>query len=89
MPKWLILAAGVFLFFNGMMSRTYSYTSEPVKHCFNMDYIRVFGCFSYPVVPHLITWGRSRESELIPKQPAVETLNSVTHREVFGVGRST
>jgi hypothetical protein len=57
MAKWLVLAAGVFLFFNGMMSRTYSYTSEPVTHCFNMDYIRVFGCFSSPVVPIVITWG--------------------------------
>jgi hypothetical protein len=57
MAKWLVLAAGVFLIFNGLMSRTYSYTSEPVKHCFNMDYIRVFGCFGSPAVPHVITWG--------------------------------
>jgi hypothetical protein len=57
MTKWFILAAGVFLLFNGMMSRTYSYTSEPVTHCFNMDYIKVFGCFGNPAVPHVITWG--------------------------------
>jgi hypothetical protein len=57
MAKWLVLAAGVFLVFNGMMSRTYSYTSEPVRHCFNMDYIRLFGCFGSPVMPHVITWG--------------------------------
>jgi hypothetical protein len=33
MTKWLVLAAGVFLFFNGMTTRTYSY-EDPSKHCF-------------------------------------------------------
>jgi hypothetical protein len=56
MTKWLILAAGVFLFFNGMMSRTYGYTN-PAKHCFQMDYIKLFGCFGSPAIPTMITWG--------------------------------
>ena len=56
MMKWVILAAGVFLFFNGMMSRTYSY-ADPARHCFNMDYIRVYGCFGSPAVPLIIVWG--------------------------------
>jgi hypothetical protein len=56
MGKWLVLAAGVFLFFNGMTSRTYSY-ANPDKHCFNMDYIRFFGCFSSAAVPQIIVWG--------------------------------
>ena len=56
MMKWLVLAAGVFLFFNGMMSRTYDY-SDPAKYCFNMDYIRFHGCFGNPVLPSVITWG--------------------------------
>ena len=57
MAKWIVLILGVFLFFNGMLSRTYSYTSLPVKHCFNMDYIKVFGCFGSPAMPHIIVWG--------------------------------
>ena len=56
MAKWLILAAGVFLFFNGMLSRTYP-SVDPGKHCFNMDYIRLFGCFSTTAVPQVIVWG--------------------------------
>ncbi len=56
MTKWLILAAGVFLFFNGMMSRTYSY-QNPAKHCFQMDYINLYGCFGSAAIPTVITWG--------------------------------
>ena len=56
MGKWLVLIAGVFLFFNGMMSRTYSYYSDPQTHCFNMDYIKVFGCFSNAAMPQMIVW---------------------------------
>ena len=56
MIKWLILAAGVFLFFNGMMSRTYGY-QNPATHCFQMDYLYLYGCFSSPVIPTMITWG--------------------------------
>lgn len=56
MMKWIALAAGVFLFFNGMMSRTYDYTSPP-RFCFNMDYIGLYGCFAGPAGPKLIVWG--------------------------------
>lgn len=56
MTKWIALAAGIFLFFNGMMSRTYSYTS-PAKHCWNMDYIGLYGCFANPAGPKIIVWG--------------------------------
>jgi len=55
MTKWLVLAAGVF-FFNGMTARTYSY-ENPTKHCYQMDYIWVYGCFSSSAVPTVITWG--------------------------------
>ena len=55
MAKWLFLAGGVFLFFNGIMARTYGYTN-PAKHCFNMDYIGIVGCFSGPVGPQLVVW---------------------------------
>jgi len=55
MAKWLILAIGVFLFFNGMMARTYGY-ANPSLHCFNMDYIKLVGCFSSPIGPRLVVW---------------------------------
>ena len=58
MAKWLLLAAGVFLFFNGMTTRTYSY-ENPAKHCFQMDYIRVYGCFGNSAAPMAISWGTS------------------------------
>jgi len=56
MTKWIILGLGVFLFFNGTMSRTYSFT-DPPKHCFNMDYINLSGCFGSPAIPAAIVWG--------------------------------
>lgn len=56
MAKWLVLAAGVFLFFNGMTARTYSY-ENPAKHCFQMDYIWIYGCFSNSAAPMVIAWG--------------------------------
>ena len=56
MAKWLVLAAGVFLFFNGMTARTYSYT-DPAKYCFQMDYVRIYGCFSNSATPTVIAWG--------------------------------
>ena len=56
MGKWLVLISGVFLFFNGMTSRTYSF-ANPDKHCFNMDYIGVYGCFSSAAFPQIIVWG--------------------------------
>lgn len=55
MAKWLILAAGVFLFFNGMMARTYGY-ENPAKYCWQMDYIRLYSCFSSPVGPQFVVW---------------------------------
>ena len=54
--KWLVLAAGVFLFFNGMMSRTYGY-ANPARYCWNMDYIRLHGCFDGPAGPQIVVWG--------------------------------
>lgn len=56
MAKWLVLVAGVFLFFNGMMARTYGY-ANPAKYCFNMDYIKFVGCFGYPAGPRIVVWG--------------------------------
>lgn len=56
--KWLVLAVGVLLFFNGINSRTYSYENEtPARHCFQVDYIGVYGCFGSSAVPTVITWG--------------------------------
>lgn len=56
MGKWLVLISGVFLFFNGMTSRTYSF-ANPDRHCFNMDYVGVYGCFSSAAFPQMIVWG--------------------------------
>ncbi|WP_274626507.1 hypothetical protein [Arvimicrobium flavum] len=56
MAKWLILIAGVFLFFNGMTARRYGY-ADPEQHCFNMDYIKLVGCFGTPTGPSLVVWG--------------------------------
>jgi hypothetical protein len=56
MIKWLALAAGVFLFFNGMMSRTYDY-ADPARYCWNMDYIRLYGCFASSAGPRIVVWG--------------------------------
>lgn len=36
MSKWLVLVAGVLLFFNGMTARTYGY-EDPAGYCFQMD----------------------------------------------------
>ncbi|AWC25443.1 hypothetical protein CO731_04940 [Aminobacter sp. MSH1] len=56
--KWVILIAGVFLFFNGMFTRTYSFENEnPARHCYQMDYIGLYGCFGSPMMPTLIAWG--------------------------------
>jgi hypothetical protein len=56
MMKWVALVAGVFLFFNGMMSRTYGYTNPP-RFCWNMDYIGLYGCFASPAGPKVVVWG--------------------------------
>ncbi|WP_332682749.1 hypothetical protein [Bosea sp. (in: a-proteobacteria)] len=55
MTKWLVLAAGVFLFFNGMMARTYGYANSSV-YCFNMDYIKFVGCFRNSASPQFVVW---------------------------------
>lgn len=55
MAKWIVLAAGVFLFFNGMFTRTFSYSDG--RHCFNMDYLRFAGCSMNAAVPQTIAWG--------------------------------
>lgn len=56
MTKWLILALGVFLVVNSVGTRTYSY-ENPAKYCFQMDYIKVYGCFSDPFMPKAIAYG--------------------------------
>lgn len=56
MAKWLILLAGMFLFASGMTTRTYSF-EDPEKHCFQMDYIGLYGCFGSSSMPPLIAWG--------------------------------
>jgi hypothetical protein len=56
MIKWLVLAAGVFLFFNGMMSRTVDYAS-PVRHCWIMNYVGLHGCFASPGGQQFVVWG--------------------------------
>ena len=56
MMKWLVLVAGVFLFFNGMMSRTYDYTN-PARYCWQMDYIGLYSCFAGLTGPQIVVWG--------------------------------
>ncbi len=56
MTKWLILAAGVFLLFNGMLARTYDYAS-PARYCWQMDYINLYSCFANPIGPYVVVWG--------------------------------
>lgn len=57
MAKWVILALGVLLIFNGSFTRTYSFENEtPARHCFNMDYLGIDGCFGNTMAPALISW---------------------------------
>jgi len=56
MVKWIVLAAGVFLIFNGLMARTYDF-ADPARYCWQMDYIRLYSCFSGPLGPQLVVWG--------------------------------
>lgn len=56
MLKWLVLVAGLFLVFNGTMSRTYGY-ENPARYCWNMDYIQLNGCFGSPIGPQIVVWG--------------------------------
>ena len=55
MVKWVLLALGVFLFVNGIFTRTYSYT-EPENHCFQMDLIDFVGCSGNSVMPTIVMW---------------------------------
>jgi hypothetical protein len=56
MTKWILLALGVFLFFNGIMSRTYGY-SDPDRYCWQMDYIKLYSCFASPLGAQVVVWG--------------------------------
>ena len=56
MLRWLLLASGAVLFFNGMMSRTVDYAS-PARYCWIMDYVRLNGCFASPAGPQVVVWG--------------------------------
>lgn len=57
MGKWIILAIGVLLAANGFYTRTYDFPNEtPVRYCFNMDYIGIYGCFHNAAAPMLIAW---------------------------------
>jgi len=57
MAKWVLLAIGVLLTANGYYTRTYEFPNEtPVRYCFNMDYIRIDGCFHNPTAPMLVAW---------------------------------
>lgn len=55
MAKWVVLALGLFLFVNGIFTRTYSYT-EPENHCFQMDLIDFVGCSGSPAMPTIVMW---------------------------------
>jgi hypothetical protein len=94
MGKWLVLIFGVFLFFNGMTSRTYSF-ADPDRHCFNMDYIGIYGCFSSAAVTQIIVWGATlmgaafvswsfvrgrREKSLSLRSLAVESSTTTGHQ---------
>ena len=52
MGKWIVLAIGVLLAANGFYTRTFDFPNDtPVKYCFNMDYIGVYGCFHNAAAP--------------------------------------
>lgn len=58
MLKWALLAAGIFLFFNGMMARTYHFPNQQApEYCWQMDTIRLHGCFYGPAGPQIVVWG--------------------------------
>ncbi|MEQ1954941.1 hypothetical protein [Mesorhizobium sp. CN2-181] len=57
MTKWIMLAVGVLLSANGFYTRTYDFPNDtPVRYCFNMDAIGVYGCFHNQLMPMLIAW---------------------------------
>ena len=58
MGQWIILVIGVLLTANGFYTRTYDFPNEtPVRYCFNMDYISVYGCFHNSTAPNFLAWG--------------------------------
>ena len=57
MAKWVILIIGVLLTANGFYTRTYDFPNDtPVKYCFNMDRIGIYGCFHNSLAPTLMAW---------------------------------
>ena len=57
MGKWIVLAIGVLLAANGFYTRTYDFPNDtPIKYCFNMDYIGIYGCFHNSAAPMLLAW---------------------------------
>jgi len=56
MTKWFVLAAGLFLLFNGMLARTYDY-ANPARYCWQMDYINLYSCSANPAGPLVVVWG--------------------------------
>lgn len=59
MTKWFVLAAGVFLLFNGMLARTYGYKNRG-RYCWQMDCINLYSCFANPAGPYVVVWARRR-----------------------------
>lgn len=57
MMKWLTLAIGAVLLFNGSVARTYGFPNQrSPKYCWQNDYFNIYGCFSSPIMPDLIVW---------------------------------
>lgn len=57
MAKWIVLAVGLLLTANGFYTRTYDFPNDtPIKYCFNMDYIGIYGCFHNAAAPTLMAW---------------------------------
>ncbi len=51
-----VLTIGNVILAMGIMARTYSYRN-PEKHCVQIDYINVWGCFGSAATPTLLVWG--------------------------------
>ncbi|WP_166016394.1 hypothetical protein [Chelativorans multitrophicus] len=57
MSKRLILAIGVLLNANDYYIRIYDFPDDtPVKYCFSMDKIGIYGCFHNAAAPMLFAW---------------------------------
>ena len=55
MLKWFVLALGLFLFTNGIFTRTFSF-ADPERHCFYMDLIGLNACAGSPAMPQIVLW---------------------------------